>query len=110
MCPCGCPSFVLIDVGLIFAQVINCTWINQSLEGVSSACLLEEEANQFFILIYPECRRLKSSWSSLLEVGLLVICLRKSREKSRGCLMLSLKDESSAGSSKAFLVLKKLCK
>lgn len=90
VCPCGCPSFVLIDEGLIFAQVIN--WIKQSVEGVSSACSPEEEASQFFILIYPECRRLKSSWNSLLGVGLLVICLRKSREKSRGSLMLSLKD------------------
>lgn len=78
--------------GWFFAQVINCTWINQSVEGVSSACLPEEEAKQFFILIYPECRKLQSRWSSLLEIGLVVICVRKSREKSRGCSVLSLKD------------------
>lgn len=70
----------------------NCAWINQSAEGVSSACLPEEEKTQFFILIYPECRRLKSSWSSLLETDLFGVWIRKSKEKSRGSSVLSLKD------------------
>lgn len=102
-----CPSFVL-NIGLIFAQVINCTWVNPSVEGVSSACLPEEETNQVFILIYPECRRLeswswKSSWSSVLETDLLVICVRKSREKSR---KFSVILKGGTGSNQAFRVIK----